>query len=689
MTISSEVRTAGPYTGTGSVTSYPFNFKVFQASDLLVSQTDLSLVQTTLALSADYSVTLNPNQNVGPGGTVNLMAALPAGFTLELTSNVSVTQGASLTQGGGFSPVVIENALDRLTILLQQLGIFSNQNIRVPEIAGVGVLPDAASRANSLFSWDANGNPIATVPASGSAADVMTRLANAADSTLGDALVAVNNGMTGEIARTLHYWIKASNKNLCNWLTTAQVDDILSNTGSIDVSGPFAAATLAMGGGFLELPPGKILADNMSIAASRTIVHGQGNATRIIAPTAANNVFSVTGDFCEIRHVAIDAAVTRTGGRYVDVLPGANRFRLSNFWFERYLEAIRCDGISTAVFEHGMLFDGVPNTGIGIRIYSTINSGGFDLKIHDVKSDGASDIFSAVYVLCCGDLTLTDNDLIHGGQVLYVNPQAGQVAVSIDAIGNYFDSSQRGVYLFAQGAGAAIGRVLLEGNSCDSHAINGMKLATSGGGSLQGVKIGFNTMDANASNGFEALDTGCSDFHLLQNTLSNNGTSGSHASGGAIGAGVSNWTFKSNRSGLTDLFGTPVQDFGLSIAVGSGGNYEVSDNDLRNNLVEAVVDGGTGTGKVLHDNPDYDTTRSTVNPGTINAGLIYTTTVALAGAFVGDKCTFEALGVTLAGVFVYGDCSTGGTVNVHYHNPTAGNITIGSHTLITHIERRT
>lgn len=72
MTISSSVRVAGPYTGTGSVSVYPFAFKVFQASDVLVLRTDLNGNITTLALTTDYSVSLSSDQNANPGGSINL-----------------------------------------------------------------------------------------------------------------------------------------------------------------------------------------------------------------------------------------------------------------------------------------------------------------------------------------------------------------------------------------------------------------------------------------------------------------------------------------------------------------------------------------------------------------------------------------------------------------------------------------
>jgi chemotaxis protein histidine kinase CheA len=121
LTISSETRKAGPYTGNGLTTSFSFAFKVFTTADVLVVRTDLSLFETVLTLNTDYSVTLNSNQDSNPGGTVVLPTALTTGYLLTLSSQVGALQSTDLTNQGGFYPSVLNTALDKLTILVQQL----------------------------------------------------------------------------------------------------------------------------------------------------------------------------------------------------------------------------------------------------------------------------------------------------------------------------------------------------------------------------------------------------------------------------------------------------------------------------------------------------------------------------------------------------------------------------------------
>lgn len=208
MTISAQTRTAGPFSGTGLIVSYPFGFKVFQTSDVLAFKADSSGNQTTLALGTDYTVTLNSDQNAAPGGFITPLVALPIGYTLTATSNLTVTQNASLTNAGGFFPKTIEDALDRLTILMQQQGFVGlGQTLRVPELSGVPLLASANARANNLLGFDSSGNPVVVIPGpSGTATTLAIDLLNSAVAGKGAGQIAFNSALTygaGTVGRWL------------------------------------------------------------------------------------------------------------------------------------------------------------------------------------------------------------------------------------------------------------------------------------------------------------------------------------------------------------------------------------------------------------------------------------------------------------------------------------------------------
>jgi hypothetical protein len=119
MTISSTSNKA-QFNGSGTTGPFAFTFKVFDEGDLTVIKTDPSEVDTTLTITTDYTVSLNADQNNNPGGTVTTVATVANGYKLTVLREVDALQETDITNGGGFYPEVIENALDRLTMLAQQ-----------------------------------------------------------------------------------------------------------------------------------------------------------------------------------------------------------------------------------------------------------------------------------------------------------------------------------------------------------------------------------------------------------------------------------------------------------------------------------------------------------------------------------------------------------------------------------------
>ncbi|MFZ0931230.1 MAG: hypothetical protein WAN11_21670, partial [Syntrophobacteraceae bacterium] len=119
------------YQGNGATTSFPFNFIVQNATQLVVSITNnnVSPAATTVLGASQYSVTGVGNGNEfaggsGPGGTVTYPASgspLPAGWSITIQRVVPYIQGTGLTNQGGFYPQVVEAALDYLTMQTQQL----------------------------------------------------------------------------------------------------------------------------------------------------------------------------------------------------------------------------------------------------------------------------------------------------------------------------------------------------------------------------------------------------------------------------------------------------------------------------------------------------------------------------------------------------------------------------------------
>ncbi|CAK8741802.1 hypothetical protein SODG_005120 [Sodalis praecaptivus] len=116
MTVSTEIN-HNEYTGNGETTHFPYTFRIFKNADLVVSVFDLNGNLSVLALDTDYTVT-------GAGGYSNgnvvLTEPLKSGWQISISRELPVTQETDLRNQGKFFPEIHEDALDKLTMLIQQ-----------------------------------------------------------------------------------------------------------------------------------------------------------------------------------------------------------------------------------------------------------------------------------------------------------------------------------------------------------------------------------------------------------------------------------------------------------------------------------------------------------------------------------------------------------------------------------------
>ncbi len=146
---------------------FAFEFKVFDTSDVKVIQIDTTTkVETVLTLTSNYTVALNDDQNANPGGTVTLVSGgnpqnLGSGLNIVITSKVAAKQQTELTNQGGFFPEVINDALDKAVILLQQQQAVLDKTIKFPltdSVSGLEVTSNPTTRAKKVLSFDSSGN---------------------------------------------------------------------------------------------------------------------------------------------------------------------------------------------------------------------------------------------------------------------------------------------------------------------------------------------------------------------------------------------------------------------------------------------------------------------------------------------------------------------------------------------------
>ena len=139
----------------------PFPYRFFTNSDLIVQTFNtLNGAIATLALNTDYTVT--GADNVG-GGSVTIVNAVPTTTQITIVRDVPETQTVSFATGDRLPASILERALDKLTMLVQET---NRQVVKALRFADVNVSqPPLAPLANSVLTTDAN-NQISFVPTS-------------------------------------------------------------------------------------------------------------------------------------------------------------------------------------------------------------------------------------------------------------------------------------------------------------------------------------------------------------------------------------------------------------------------------------------------------------------------------------------------------------------------------------------
>lgn len=223
------------YNANGLTTVFPFEFYIINANDIQVT------INGTL-VSSGYSV--SGAGNVG-GGDVIFITPPANGSVVMLERVVPTYRLTDYQDNGDLLADTVNKDFDRLWMAIQRSSIYLGLALRRPLFGGpfnaegyriekladpvneqdaatkkyvetvslartlrvpentVQPAPPVSARANHLLAFNSEGNPIAVLPASGSASEVLIDLASSEDGK-GDALVAVKQPFTGGAARTQH-----------------------------------------------------------------------------------------------------------------------------------------------------------------------------------------------------------------------------------------------------------------------------------------------------------------------------------------------------------------------------------------------------------------------------------------------------------------------------------------------------
>lgn len=153
------------YTGDGVTTAFPIPYPFYLATDIEVL---LAGVQqgSGYAISGGEDASGNPQT-----GTCTFSTAPGSGVNVQLILNVPLSQLVQLVDGTAFPSATVNQVNDRAIQAALRLNDLISRSIRAPDgdTTPLMLLPNAASRASTMLTFDGNGNILpAPQPVAGS-----------------------------------------------------------------------------------------------------------------------------------------------------------------------------------------------------------------------------------------------------------------------------------------------------------------------------------------------------------------------------------------------------------------------------------------------------------------------------------------------------------------------------------------
>jgi hypothetical protein len=157
MTVSSSTSRV-QFNGNGSTTVFAYSFKIFDEDDLTVIVRSANGTETVKTITTHYTVSGVGNAG---GGNVTMLTAPASGETLTILREQDLVQELDLVENDPFPSQSVEDALDKLTFIVQQHDEELGRAIkasRTNTISGSEFTVSAADRANKVFAFDSSGN---------------------------------------------------------------------------------------------------------------------------------------------------------------------------------------------------------------------------------------------------------------------------------------------------------------------------------------------------------------------------------------------------------------------------------------------------------------------------------------------------------------------------------------------------
>jgi hypothetical protein len=156
MTISTTIIKVS-YSGDGTQTVFPYTFKINAEADIQVIIRASNGTETVKTLTTHYSVS---GVGSASGGNVTMVTAPSATETIVIRRDTTQTQTVDLVENDPFTAETVEGAFDKSVAIVQELQEEVDRSIKLSRtntMTSTEFTVDAATRANKILAFDANG----------------------------------------------------------------------------------------------------------------------------------------------------------------------------------------------------------------------------------------------------------------------------------------------------------------------------------------------------------------------------------------------------------------------------------------------------------------------------------------------------------------------------------------------------
>lgn len=146
----------------GSTTDFDFTFPILDTSDIMLLHRVIATgVETVLTETTHYSLSAT-NNDYASGGTITTVATYASTVSLTALRDVPDSQVADFEDSGVLRLQAIEDAFDKLTMLVEQQQEELDRCLKYPRSDASSLsseLPNSVDRASTTLVFDASSEP--------------------------------------------------------------------------------------------------------------------------------------------------------------------------------------------------------------------------------------------------------------------------------------------------------------------------------------------------------------------------------------------------------------------------------------------------------------------------------------------------------------------------------------------------